>query len=87
MAKTEERTQLQKTKNIPEINPHPYKSSADRAWCVQWAEDEDLPLSKYPPGMRTERRDLPFQFGDLAALGAFLESDGCIELAMARSWR
>ena len=24
------------------------------------AEEEDLPLNKYPPGMRTERRDLPF---------------------------
>ncbi|CAK9093168.1 unnamed protein product [Durusdinium trenchii] len=25
--------------------------------------EEDLPISKYPPGMRTERRDLPFEFG------------------------
>ncbi|CAJ1400657.1 unnamed protein product [Effrenium voratum] len=32
--------------------------------------DEDLPLSKYPPGMRTERRDLPFQFGELLVASA-----------------
>lgn len=25
--------------------------------------EEDLPLNKYPPGMRTERRDLPLDFG------------------------
>lgn len=28
-------------------------------------EEDDLPLHKYPPGMRTERRELPFQFGTL----------------------
>ena len=30
-----------------------------------FTEEEDLPLSKYPPGMRTEKRDLGFAFGTL----------------------
>lgn len=32
--------------------------------------DEDLPLNKYPPGMRTERRDLSVAFGDILAAAA-----------------
>lgn len=32
-------------------------------------DEEDLPLNKYPPGMRTERRDLPF-LGDVVAAAA-----------------
>ena len=30
-----------------------------------FTEEEDLPLSKDPPGMRTEKRDLGFAFGTL----------------------
>lgn len=36
--------------------------SGDRG---ELSEEDDLPLHKYPPGMRTERRELPFQFGAL----------------------
>lgn len=32
--------------------------------------EEDLPLSKYPPGMRTERRDLGLAFGDALVAAA-----------------
>ncbi|CAK9116046.1 unnamed protein product [Durusdinium trenchii] len=41
--------------------------------------EEDLPISKYPPGMRTERRDLPFEFGDVLAAAAA----GPLEISMA----
>eukprot|EP00439_Symbiodinium_sp_Y106_P015260 s741_g2.t1 len=39
--------------------------------------EEDLPLSKYPPGMRTEKRDLGFAFGDILASAASKAVDAC----------
>lgn len=41
------------------------------AAVMELLQEEDLPLNRYPPGMRTERRDLGFDFGDvLAAVAA-----------------
>jgi len=42
-------------------------------------EEDDLPLHKYPPGMRTERRELPFQFG---ALLSFMVLMTCLMIFM-----
>ncbi|CAE7614252.1 unnamed protein product [Symbiodinium pilosum] len=39
--------------------------------------EDDLPLSKYPPGMRTEKRDLGFHFGDILARSALKAADTC----------
>ncbi|CAE7570709.1 unnamed protein product [Symbiodinium natans] len=48
--------------------------------------EEDLPLSKYPPGMRTEKRDLGFAFGDILAAAALKAVDTCVvDVPAARS--
>ncbi|CAE7506773.1 unnamed protein product [Symbiodinium sp. CCMP2456] len=48
--------------------------------------EEDLPLSKYPPGMRTEKRDLGFAFGDILASAASKAVDACtVDASAART--
>ncbi|CAE7380863.1 hypothetical protein AK812_SmicGene15760 [Symbiodinium microadriaticum] len=48
--------------------------------------EEDLPLSKYPPGMRTEKRDLGFAFGDILASAACKAVDACtVDASAART--
>lgn len=40
------------------------------AELMELLQEEDLPLQRYPPGMRTERRDLGVDFGDVLAAAA-----------------